>query len=75
MEAFIKPGKELDQHLDGRKGRGVSVLEVLVPCRKADSSIVRLVLSLHLANSHFGGHGCTETVEKGSRDKRLESQG
>lgn len=53
----------------------MSVLEVLMPCGKTDSSIVRLMLSLHLANSDFGDHGCTEIVEKGSRYKRLEGEG
>jgi hypothetical protein len=46
-----------------------------VPCGKADSSIVRLAISLHLASSDFGGHGCTKTVEKESQDKSLESRG
>lgn len=40
MEALRKPGKRLDQQVDSRKGEGVCVLEVLVPCAKADRFIV-----------------------------------
>lgn len=72
-KALIKPGEELDQHIDSRKGT-VCVFWGCDAYGEADS-IVRLLLSLHLANSDFGGHGCTKTVEKGSLYKRLESQG